>query len=148
MVTGGGAVADAIHAIARQVRPHTAVLLAGADDPHAELLTLVWGPQFDREYALALWASFSQQQPVEAMPLLPELLSVGARFDALGREDQQRLRRLIVRHGAFATRAEAERVGSRDPVPGRPKPDQPPRGAATRAAAEHGGHDLPVRMNR
>ena len=31
-------------------------------------------------------------------------------------------------------------VGERgDPAPGRPKPDQPPRGAATRAAAERGG---------
>jgi hypothetical protein len=99
---GGGAVADAIHAIARQVRPHTAVLLAGADDPHAELLTLFWGPQFDREHALALWARFSQSQPVEAVPLLPELLSVGARFDAMGRDEQQRLRRLIVRHRALS----------------------------------------------
>ena len=99
---GGGAVADVLHAIARQVRPHTAALLADADDPHAELLTLVWGPQFDREHALALWARFSQQQPVEAVPLLPELLSVGARFDALGRDEQQRLRRLIVRHRALS----------------------------------------------
>ncbi len=29
-----------------------------------------------------------------------------------------------------------------DPAPGRPKPDQPPRGAATRAAAERGGRQL------
>ncbi|MGM9425342.1 hypothetical protein [Hydrogenophaga sp. MI9] len=94
--------ADAIHAIARQVRPHTAVLLADADDPHAELLTLFWGPQFDREHALALWARFSQQQPVEAVPLLPELLSVGARFDALAPGEQHRLRRLILRHRALS----------------------------------------------
>jgi hypothetical protein len=95
---GGGAVADALHAIARQVRPHTAALLADADDPHAELLTLFWGPQFDREHALALWARLSRRRPVEAAPLLPELLAVGDRFDAMDRAEQQRLRRLILRH--------------------------------------------------
>lgn len=124
MVTGGGAVADAIHAIARQARPHTVALLADADDPHAELLTLFWGPQFDREHALALWARFSQRQPVAAVPLLPELLAVGDRFDAMDREAQQRLRRLILRHSAVSALAEP------DPAPGR------------------GGHALPVRMFR
>ncbi len=99
---GGGAVADAIHTIARKVRPHTATLLADADDPHAELLTLFWGPQFDREHALALWARFSQRQPVEAVPMLPALLSVGERFDALERTEKERLRRLIVRHRALS----------------------------------------------
>ena len=33
----------------------------------------------------------------------------------------------------------SEGVGTSDPAPGRPKPDQPPRGAATREAAERGG---------
>lgn len=94
--------ADAIHAIARQARPHTAALLADADDPHAELMTLFWGPQFDREYALALWARLSQRQPVAAAPLLHALLSVGDRFDALARGDKARLRRLIARHRALS----------------------------------------------
>lgn len=98
----GGAVADAIHAIARQGRPHTAALLADAEDPHAELLALFWGPRFDREHALALWARFSQRQPMEAAPLLPGLLSVGERFDALERTEKDRLRRLIVRHRALS----------------------------------------------
>jgi len=98
----GGAVADAIHAIARQGRPHTAALLADAEDPHAELLALFWGPRFDREHALALWARYSQRQPVQAVPLLPELLSVGERFDALERTEKDRLRRLIVRHRALS----------------------------------------------
>ncbi|MFA5680481.1 MAG: excinuclease ABC subunit UvrA [Hydrogenophaga sp.] len=39
-----------------------------------------------------------------------------------------------------ATREAAERGGN-DPAPGRPQPDQPPRGAATREAAERGGND-------
>jgi pimeloyl-ACP methyl ester carboxylesterase len=43
-----------------------------------------------------------------------------------------------------ATRAAAERGGSNDPAPGRPQPDQPPRGAATRAAAERGGSNDPA----
>lgn len=98
----GGAVADAIHAIARQGRPHTAALLADTEDPHAELLALFWGPRFDREHALALWARFSQRQPVQALPMLPELLSVGERFDALERTEKDRLRRLIVRHRALS----------------------------------------------
>jgi len=98
----GGAVADAIHAIARQGRPHTAALLADAEDPHAELLALFWGPRFDREHALALWARFSRRQPVQAVPLLPELLSVGERFDTLERTEKDRLRRLIVRHRALS----------------------------------------------
>jgi hypothetical protein len=38
-----------------------------------------------------------------------------------------------------ATRAAAERGGDEDLPPGRPKADQPPWGAATRAAAERGG---------
>ena len=85
-----------------RARLSSELLLADADDPHAELLTLFWGPQFDREHALALWARFSQQQPVEAVPLLPELLSVGARFDALAPGEQHRLRRLILRHRALS----------------------------------------------
>ena len=40
-------------------------------------------------------------------------------------------------HG-FETGARGTRAG-RDPAPGRPKPDQPPRGAATTRSAERGG---------
>lgn len=100
----GGAVADAIHTLARQGRPHTAVLLADANDPHAELLTLFWGPQFDREHALALWARLSQRRPAEALPVLPALLAAADAYDALGRPVQQRLRRLILRHRALGFR--------------------------------------------
>ncbi len=84
--------------IVRQVRAVAPALLSGTEDPHAELLTLFWGPLFDREHALSLWARLSRRQPVRAVPLLPELLAVGDRFDAMDREGQQRLRRLILRH--------------------------------------------------
>ena len=38
------------------LRAHAPALLAGADNPHDELLALVWGPRFDREHALDLMA--------------------------------------------------------------------------------------------
>ncbi|MDP3522313.1 MAG: hypothetical protein Q8S02_17005 [Hydrogenophaga sp.] len=80
------------------VRACGATLLADADDPHAELLTLVWGPRFDREHALGLWARLSQRQPQAALPVLPQLLKAADRFDAMDAPVQQRLRRLILRH--------------------------------------------------
>ena len=43
-----------------------------------------------------------------------------------------------------ATREAAERGGPTDPAPGRPKANQSPRGAATREAAERGGPTDPV----
>ncbi|GAB4090214.1 hypothetical protein [Hydrogenophaga soli] len=81
-------------------RTHAPALLQGLDDPHAELLSLVWGPRFDREHALGLWARLSQQQPTRAAPLLPVLLSAADHFDALGGPGQHRVRRLILRHRA------------------------------------------------
>lgn len=84
--------------LAQGVRACGATLLADADDPHAELLTLVWGPRFDREHALGLWARLSQRQPQVALPVLPQLLAAADRFDALAPHGQQRVRRLILRH--------------------------------------------------
>ena len=80
------------------MRAGGATLLADADDPHAELLTLVWGPRFDREHALGLWARLSQRQPQVALPVLPQLLAAADRSDALAPHGQQRVRRLILRH--------------------------------------------------
>ncbi|UJW83463.1 hypothetical protein [Hydrogenophaga sp. SL48] len=93
---------EPIHHLAQQGRAYAPALLAGADDPHAELLAMVWGPRFDRQHALDLWARLSQQQPAEALPLLPALLSAADRFDSLGVTVQHRLRRLIVRHRALS----------------------------------------------
>jgi hypothetical protein len=90
-----------LHDLARQGRAHGTAWLGSSEDPHAELLTLFWGPRFDREHALRLWAGFSRQQPVAAQPLLPVLLAVGERFDALDGAAQQHLRRLILRHRAL-----------------------------------------------
>ncbi|MDR7094084.1 hypothetical protein [Hydrogenophaga laconesensis] len=87
--------------IAQRLRDHGPALLAGVDDPHDELLALVWGPRFDREHALGLWATLSRRQPNEAVPALPAILSAADRFDDLAHGEQQRLRRLIIRHRAL-----------------------------------------------
>lgn len=87
--------------IAQRLRDHGPALLAGVDDPHDELLAMVWGPRFDREHALGLWARLSRRQPTEAVPTLPAILSVADRFDGLDQGAQQRLRRLIQRHRAL-----------------------------------------------
>lgn len=91
-----------ISPLVRQFRTVAPALLSGTEDPHAELLTLFWGPQFDRQHALSLWARLSRRQPVEATPLLPQLLAVGDRFDAMDRAEQQQLRHLILRHRALS----------------------------------------------
>lgn len=92
----------ALQAIGQPLRDHGPALLADVDDPHDELLALVWGPRFDREHALGLWARFSRRRPAEAVHTLPALLSVADRFDGMGTEAQQRLRRLIQRHRALS----------------------------------------------
>lgn len=96
---------EPIRHLAQQSRAHAPALLAGAEDPHAELLALVWGPRFDRQHALDLWARLSQQQPAQALSVLPALLSAADRFDTLGASVQHRLRRLIVRHRQRAASA-------------------------------------------
>lgn len=89
--------------LTRQSRAFAPGLLAGVEDPHAELLAMVWGPRFGREHAMSLWAGLSRREPVQAMPLLPALLASADRFDALAAPLQHRLRRLILRHQASQT---------------------------------------------
>ncbi len=90
----------ALHAIGQPLRDHGPALLAEVEDPHDELLALVWGPRFDRQHALGLWARLSSRQPAEAVHTLPAILLVADRFDGLDSTAQQRLRRLILRHRA------------------------------------------------
>lgn len=94
---------EPIRELARQGRLHIPTLLADVQDPHAELLALVWGPRFDRQHALDLWVRLSRQCPAQALPVLPALLSAADRFDALDAPVQHRLRHLIVRHSRLST---------------------------------------------
>jgi hypothetical protein len=97
----------ALQAIGQPLRDHGRALLAEVEDPHDELLALVWGPRFDRQHALGLWARFSRRQPAQAVHTLPAILSVADRFDGLDSRAQQRLRRLILRHRALSDAAPA-----------------------------------------
>ena len=92
-----------IRQLAQAGRAHAHGLLHEADEPHVELLSLVWGPRFDREHALSLWARWSAQQPALAAPVLPMLMRAADSFDALGEAAQQQLRRLILRHQRLVT---------------------------------------------
>jgi hypothetical protein len=76
------------------VRAHGAALLAPADDPAAELLALVWGSRFDREHAQGLaWQAGASAQ------MLHTLREAADGYDRLAPAHQQRLRRVIARHG-------------------------------------------------
>jgi hypothetical protein len=77
-----------------EVRYHGPELLGHYDEPHTELLSLVWGPKFDRQQARSLLTVLPVQCPVltEAMKHAADC------FDALDAPQQQRLRHLIVRH--------------------------------------------------
>lgn len=88
---------EPIHRLAQGVRKHGPALLAGMADPHDELMSLVWGPRFDREHALGLVA----RQPAAAAQTLPALLDAADHFDKLHAGAQGRLRKLIVRHRAL-----------------------------------------------
>ena len=97
---------EPIHRLAQGVRQHGPALLSGMDDPHDELMSLVWGPRFDREHALGLLA----RQPAAAGHTLPALLAAADHFDGLHPPAQGRLRKLIVRHRALRAAGAAGRA--------------------------------------
>lgn len=86
-------------------RRHGPQWLASAADPHAELLTLVWGPQFDHLYARQRLA-LSAAGPAVDPPARFALWQVGVLFDQLPPVAQQRLRQIILRHRALSTVAQ------------------------------------------
>lgn len=83
-----------IHHLAQSARAHAPALLAGAQDPHAELMALVWGPRFDREHAQGLLAAMPQPEPA----IIQTLEQAATQFDRLALAQQQRVRQLIRRH--------------------------------------------------
>ena len=76
------------------VRRYGPVLLAHCQDPHAELLALVWGPQFDRQQAQSLLAGMT----VPPADLWAVTTHAAEGFDQLNPTAQHRLRHLILRH--------------------------------------------------
>ncbi len=80
-------------------RRHAPPVLARWPDPHAELLTLVWSPRFDRCHALAMLTE-TERAPV---PSRFALWQAATLFDHLSAPEQHRLRRLILRHQALAS---------------------------------------------
>ncbi len=72
-----------------------AAWLAGAQDPHAEVLALLWGPRFDREHAAALAVRHAS-----AAAALDSLLAAADHYDRLTPPRQDRLRRLVLRQRA------------------------------------------------
>ena len=87
-----------IHTLVQQSRVLALLLPAKIDEPHAELLTMVWGPRFDHQHALELLAKLSQEESAQALPVLTALQSAAGLFDNLSVPAQNRLRRLILRH--------------------------------------------------
>jgi len=83
------------------LRSHVSLLLAGADDPAAELMALVWGPRFDREHARDLAQSVTHHHE----DLDRVVAKAADTFDRLPRQRQQRLRQVISRHAGGTIRA-------------------------------------------
>ena len=97
--------AGSVTSLARAWRRLGPVLLAQADQPHDELLTLLWGPQFDRQHALRLCGPATLAAPASAGVWWPVLMQAADAFDALAPAAQQRARRAVLRH-ARLTRQE------------------------------------------
>ena len=108
------------HALFDGLRAQAPALLGATDDPHAELLALVWGPRFDREHAQDLLAggglasSAGQTLPaglaLKASQVVQAIRAAADSFDRLPAPRQQRLRQLIVQHRGAVTAVTAVSV--------------------------------------
>lgn len=78
--------------LAEPVRALGPQWLRAQEQPHAELLALVWGPRLDREHARQLLA-----QTATAAVSEDALEQAACCFDALPPQRQQRLRRWLLR---------------------------------------------------
>jgi hypothetical protein len=84
----------AINAIAAPLRAYGAVVLDGYDEPHAEVMALVWGPRFDREHARTLL----DRRPGYVPRVLHDVQQAADLFDRMAEAERNRLRALILRH--------------------------------------------------
>jgi hypothetical protein len=84
----------ALHALTAPLRAYGPVVLEGYDEPHAELMALVWGPRFDREHVQHLLA----RRPGYVPQVLDDVDRAADQFDGLAAAQQVRVRQLILRH--------------------------------------------------
>ena len=96
------AAAGTVTGLARAWRRLGPALLAHVDEPHDELLTLLWGPQFDRQHALRLCGDATLAASTSARVWWPALMQTADEFDALPPAAQQRARRAVLRHARLA----------------------------------------------
>ena len=86
--------AQALHDLTAPLRAYGQVVLEGYDEPHAELMALVWGPRFDREHVQRLLA----RRPGYVPQVLDAVGKAADQFDRLAAAQQRHVRQLILRH--------------------------------------------------
>lgn len=95
--------ATTLNALVAPLRAYGAVLFEGYEEPHAEVMALVWGPRFDREHAHTLL----ERRPGYVPQVLDTVQSAADQFDQLAAEEQRRVRQLILRHRSRWDNAQA-----------------------------------------
>lgn len=83
-----------LHALTAPLRAYGPVVFEGYDEPHAELMALVWGPHFDREHVHRLL----ERRPGYVPQVLHAVHQAADQFDQLAAPQQRRVRQLILRH--------------------------------------------------
>lgn len=84
----------ALQALTAPLRAYGPVVFEGYDEPHAELMALVWGPRFDREQVHRLL----ERRPGYVPQVLHAVQKAADQFDGLAAPQQSRVRQLILRH--------------------------------------------------
>lgn len=83
-----------LHALVTPLRAYGPVVFEGYDEPHAELMALVWGPHIDREHVHRLL----ERRPGYVPQVLQAVQMAADQFDGLATPQQRRVRQLILRH--------------------------------------------------
>lgn len=84
----------ALRTLTAPLRAYGPVVFEGYDEPHAELMALVWGPYFDRELVHRLL----KRRPGYVPQVVQAVNQAADQFDGLGALQQRRVRQLILRH--------------------------------------------------
>jgi hypothetical protein len=86
--------AQALEPLIAPLRAYGPVVFEGYEEPHAELMALVWGPRFDREHVQRLL----ERRPGYVPQVLHAVVRAADQFDQLAAPQQRRVRQLILRH--------------------------------------------------